>query len=71
MNLFTWSIPFVSEKCNEILYHLIKPEAKYDSTELPLEYIMKKELLEKLMDATKQQVNHNIELVSLDGNCPD
>jgi hypothetical protein len=45
MNLFTWSIPFVSEKCNEILYHLIKPEANYNSTELPPEYLLHKQML--------------------------
>ncbi len=71
MNLFTWSIPFVIEKCTEVLYHLIKPDEKYSQAELPIEFLMQKELLEKLIDSSKKQISENIELVSLDGNCPD
>jgi hypothetical protein len=57
MNLFTWSIPFVIEKCTEVLYHLIKPDEKYSQAELPLEYLMQKELLEKLIDSSKKQIH--------------
>lgn len=32
---------------------------------------MHKSVLEKLIDSTKKQTSENIELVSLDGNCPD
>ncbi len=43
MNLFTWSIPFVIEKCTEVLYHLIKPDEKYiNNGEVPLELMMNK-----------------------------
>lgn len=45
MNLFTWSIPFVIEKCTEILYHLIKPDEKKEAAQLPLEFLMQRELL--------------------------
>lgn len=71
MNLFTWSIPFVIEKCTEVLYHLIKPDNKYANTEVPLEFLMHKNVLEKLIDSSRKQTSQNIELVSLDGNCPD
>jgi hypothetical protein len=72
MNLFTWSIPFVIEKCTEVLYHLIKPDEKFEGKgDLPVEFYMNKEILEKLMYATKKQTSENIELVMLDGNCPD
>ena len=33
--------------------------------------IANKDVLMKLMDATKNQTNHNIGLVKLDGDCPD
>jgi hypothetical protein len=72
MNLFTWSMPFVIEKCTEVLYHLIKPDEKYDGKgELPLEVLMSKQALEKFLASTKKQTSQNIELVSLDGSCPD
>lgn len=32
---------------------------------------MHKDVLEKLIDSTKKKTSENIELVSLDGNCPD
>lgn len=35
MNLFTWSIPFVTEKVSEVLFHLIKPNEKHEGVELP------------------------------------
>ena len=72
MNLFTWSMPFVIEKCTEVLYHLIKPDEKYDGKgELPIEVLMNKQALEKFLASTKKQTSQNIELVSLDGSCPD
>jgi len=45
MNLFTWSMPFVIEKCTEILYHLIKPDTKYANNEVPIEFLMHKKVL--------------------------
>ena len=45
MNLFTWSIPFVMEKVSEVLYHLMKPDAKYDEVELPVEIVFHKQIL--------------------------
>lgn len=31
MDIFTWSIPFVSEKISEMLYHIIKSSGDNDS----------------------------------------
>ena len=38
MNLFSWSIPFVTEKVIEVFYHLFKPDEKYEekSGDLPV-----------------------------------
>ena len=32
-DVFEWSIPFVAEKISEMLYHLVKPDRKYDEKE--------------------------------------
>jgi hypothetical protein len=45
MNLFTWSIPFVIEKCTEILYHLVKPDQKIEGKEVPLEMFANRDVL--------------------------
>jgi hypothetical protein len=43
MDVFEWSIPFLAEKVADILYHLIKPERKFDPKEaVPLALIDKK-----------------------------
>ena len=72
MNLFTWSMPFVIDKISEVFYHLFKPDNKYEGNEdLPVELLMHRQVLEKLIDHTKKQMDDNLELVSLGGNCPD
>lgn len=71
MNLFSWSIPFLGEKISEILYHFIKPNEKYDSEELPLDLLDARKMVEKLLESQKNTVSENLELVKLDGNCPD
>lgn len=50
---------------------MIKPDQKIEGQEVPLDMIASKDVLEKLMDVTKNQTNHNINLVKLDGDCPD
>jgi hypothetical protein len=38
---------------------------------MPMELLFQRQVLEKLMDHTKRQIEENLELVALDGNCPD
>lgn len=59
------------EKCTEVLYHLIKPDQKLEGKEVPIDVLANRDVLEKFMSMTKQKVNENIGLVSLDGDCPD
>jgi len=45
MNLFEWSVPFVIEKITELMYHMMKPDAKYDLTQVPMEMLMQTQWL--------------------------
>lgn len=49
----------------------MKPDAKYDSVELPVQIVFHKKLLEQLIEHTKKQTDMNMQLVNLGGNCPD
>lgn len=53
------------------MFHLIKPNEKYDGNDMPLEMMDRRKLIEQLVETTKKMTSENMELVSLDGNCPD
>ncbi len=55
-----------------MLYHLVKPDRKFDEKEaVPLELIDKRELLEKLLTYQKSVTDENIDIISLNGRTLD
>jgi hypothetical protein len=55
-----------------MLYHLVKPDRKYDEKEVvPLELIDKREILEKLLTYQKSVTDENIDIISLNGRTLD
>ena len=72
MNLFSWSIPFVSEKVTEVLHHIIKPgEMAKDEGDMPLELMNKKKLIEAILVNQRDEAEKNMGLIDLSGSCPD
>ena len=63
----------MAEKVSEMLYHLVKPDRKYNEKEeaVPLELLDKKELLEKMLVYQKTLTDSNIDKISYNGRILD
>lgn len=63
----------MAEKVSEMLYHLVKPDRKYNEKEdaIPLELLDKKEILEKLLTYQKSVTDDNIDKISYNGRILD
>ena len=55
-----------------MLYHLVKPDRKYNEQDsVPLELVDKKELLEKLLTYQKTVTDKNMDSISYNGRILD
>ena len=63
----------MAEKVSEMLYHLVKPDRKFDLEKetVPLELIDKREILEKLLNYQKSVTDENIDYISYNGRTLD
>jgi len=58
MDVFEWSIPFVAQKVSELLYHLVKPDRKFDLKKdgVSFDTVDRAQFLAKVLNGQKELV---------------
>jgi hypothetical protein len=72
MNLFTWSIPFISEKVTEMMHHIIKPNQTFDMKGTSNNDLAEKQkIIDELLRIQKKQSEERMQMVDIEASMPD